>query len=92
MMEYRGAAQWRVFIDVDGSHYMYFDAAREAPATRDLTRPEMADRLDKLSSVSAVPLSSDQLELIDGCDGSQGEPPSSFQLFHDGDDFDLEVA
>ena len=40
---------------------MYFDAALEAPGVRDLTKPEIADRVDKLGSVSALTPSSDTL-------------------------------
>jgi len=75
-MEYREALSWRVFRDDSGDHYMFFDAATEAPATRELDKEERAAYLDSVVSVSAVDRDRDQLELIDGCDRSpEGDLP-----------------
>ncbi len=82
MSLYREALSWRIMRgDRAGDHFMYFDAAREVPAVRELTEDENLRRLDKLVSVSAVETDYFQTDLVDGCDGSEEEPPSSFDLW-----------
>ena len=82
MNGFQEVLSWRIFRDnPGGEHYMYFDARREVPGIRVLTEEEMSVRLDKLGSVSGS-IRSDQLELVDACDGPDNEgPPSSFELY-----------
>jgi len=62
-MDFTAALSWRIQVGVDGAHYMYFDAAKEAPFTRALTEGEESRYLDSVVSVSAVDRDRDQLSL-----------------------------
>ena len=44
---------WRISSDEQGAH-MFFHPDREVPMVRDLTAEELAVRLDRMSSVSAL--------------------------------------
>ena len=74
-MDFSGASSWRILVDDRGDHFMYFDAALEAPGVRDLTEDEKLDRLDRLGSVSALTPPSDTLaNQMDAFD-PKGEAP-----------------
>ena len=61
LMDFRDASSWRILRDDRGDHFMYFDAAREAPCLRDLTEDEKSVTLDKLVSVSGLSTPSGKL-------------------------------
>ena len=53
-MEYRDSLSWRIMRNDSGDHFMFFDAATEIPATRELTEAEKIGYLDSVVSVRAV--------------------------------------
>ena len=73
-MDFKDAASWRILRDDRGDHFMYFDAAREAPCVRGLTKDEKSFTLDKLVSVSGLSTPS----------GNLGDQMDAFELEGDG--------
>jgi hypothetical protein len=76
MKEFEPPQAWRVMAADSGSGYfVYFDATYEEIGVRMLTAAEKFARLDKLGSVSAVPL--DQSSLDDQMDALELDEPKA---------------